>query len=145
MTSPYSVLGRLPQWALTLIAFLAVIFIFTLGAVAIFSERDVKFWPPEIGPGPKSKLVEEFKRASADLDKNISELLNQRKKLNENLQVARSSMARADAYLSYSESRTWHDSAAKIEAEIKNIDEKLISKIEGAKFEMRRVESKLAQ
>lgn len=137
-----SIFSRLPQWVLALITITVLGYAGVLGGVAIFTERDVKFWPPEIGPGPKSKMVEEFKRFGADLDKNIDGLLIQRKLLSENLQVARSSMANAKARISISESMSWESSADKIQDEIKAIDNRLISKVEEAKAEVRRVEEK---
>ncbi|MEB8055831.1 hypothetical protein [Pseudomonas fulva] len=138
-----SIVSRLPQWALALTVFTILGFAFVLAGVAIFSERDVKFWPPEIGPGPKSRLVDEFKRFSADLDKDVAELLAQRKKLSENLQLARSNKARAESLSSFYESLSWQDSTNKLENEIKAIDKELISNIEDAKGEVRRIESKL--
>lgn len=137
-----SIFSRLPQWALALITITVLGYAGVLGGVAILTERDVKFWPPEVGPGPKSKMVEEFKRFGADLDKNIDELLFQRKLLSENLQVARSSMAKAKARTSISEAMSWENSAEKIQDEIKVIDSRLISKIEDAKVEVRRVEAR---
>lgn len=142
MSVSESIVSRLPQWVLALITITILGYAGVLGGVAIFTERDVKFWPPEIGPGPKSKMVDEFKRFGADLDKNVDELLAQRKLLSENLQVARSSMANAKARTSISESLSWESSAEKIQDEIKVIDNRLISKVEDAKVEARRVEAK---
>lgn len=138
-----SISNRLPQWALTLIAITLLGYAGVLGGVAILSERDVKFWPPEIGPGPKSKMVEELKRFNTDIDKSIDELLNQRKKLSENLQVARSGMANARAQSRILEATTWKDNADKIQDEIKSIDDRLIPKMEDAKIEIRQVETKI--
>lgn len=142
MTIPESIVSRLPIWVLATATITVLGYAGVLGCVAILSERDVTFWPPTIGPGPKSKMVDEFKRFGSDLDKDISELLIQRKQLSENLQIARSSMAKAMSYVSVSESRIWEQNADKIQAEIKDIDKALILKIENAKSEVRRVESK---
>ncbi|MCE1055907.1 hypothetical protein [Pseudomonas alloputida] len=137
-----SVVSRLPQWVLALVTVTILGYAGVLGGVAIFTERDVKFWPPEIGPGPKSKVVEELRRFSADLDKDISELLDQRKRLSDNLQTARSSMAKARSFAGISEALSWEGSAEKLEAEIQAIDKILISKIQTAKDEVKRIESR---
>lgn len=140
MNFPDSVVSRLPQWVLALVTITILGYAGVLGGVAIFSERDVKFWPPEIGPGPKSKIVDELRRLCTDLDKDISELLAQRKQFSENLQTARSSAARARSYVNLSEALSWEATAEKLEAEISIIDKVLTSKIETAKAEIRRVE-----
>jgi len=135
--------SRIPAWALTTTTIITLGYAGVLGGVAILSERDVTFWPPTIGPGPKSKIVDEFRRFSTDLDKDISELLTQRKQLSDNLQIARSSMAKAKSYMNISESYIWEKNAQDIQSEIKDIDKALILKIEGAKIELRNIESKL--
>ncbi|MBO0216186.1 hypothetical protein J0676_22065 [Vibrio sp. Vb2880] len=65
---------RLPIWALTAISFVFVAYIGILGGVAILTERDVEFFPPKIGSGPKTKLVNEFSELRKDV-KNIDTLL----------------------------------------------------------------------
>lgn len=125
-----SYIKLLPKWVLTSITFVLVAYIGALLVVAVTTERDVKFWPPEIGPGPKSKMVEEFKSLRFDMNGIIHELLDQRKKLNDRLNEARSSEAVADANHNTMESIAWSVTSGKIETEIKNLDEKLIIKIE---------------
>ena len=142
MSISETMVNRLPKWVLTMISITMLGYAGVLGGVAILSERDVKFWPPEIGPGPKSKMVDELKRFGSDLDKNISELLTQRKLLSDNLQIARSNMAKAMSLVNISESNIWKDNAENIQTEIKEIDRELILKIENAKIELRLLESK---
>jgi len=139
---PDSLISRLPQWVVALIALTLVVYLGVLGGVAILTERDVKFWPPEIGPGPKSKIVEEFKRFETGLQSDISELLAQRKILNENLQIARSGTAKAKALSNISEAMSWERSEDNLKNEIKEVDSRIISKLEDAKLEVRQLVSK---
>jgi hypothetical protein len=132
----------LPKWVLASITLVLVFYIGALGLVAVSTERDVKFWPPEIGPGPKSRLVEEFKALRVDMDAVHRELLDQRKTLNERLHDARSKQAAADSNHNTMESVSWSITARKLEDEIKNIDEKLIDKVEEVKKEAHLIENK---
>lgn len=131
------ILSRLSSWAINIVVVSVICGAGALLYSAISGERNVKFWPPEIGPGPKTKLIEEYTRLNTELDKQMSTILDQRKILSENLQAARANIAVAKSKISLSEAYAWENNAGKIEKEIDNIDSQLVKKINETKSEIR--------
>ena len=124
-----TVANRLPVWALTAVTLILVSYVGVLGGVAILSERDVEFWPPKIGPGPKSKLVDEFRETRVELIRVIFALESQLGLLNERLNDARK--YRADTYEDEgSESDIWQKTVGDLKNDIEKYEEKLIKRVD---------------
>jgi hypothetical protein len=129
MKATNTVATRLPVWALTLIALIIVVYIGVLGGVAIWSERDVKFWPPEIGKGPKSMLISELKEARSDLQRIKLGAESEISVLNTRLNDARTNQSKTRDGKIF-ESMEWEDQAKAIEKDILRYEEKIIKKID---------------
>jgi len=128
MAAEAIVVKRLPIWALTIISLVLVAYIGVLGGVAIMTERDVKLWPPEIGQGPKSKLVDEFKEARKVLQEIKLGMTSELRVLDTRLHEARTKRA-----LTYEdnilESMRWEDVEQSIIDDRANYEKIFFSKI----------------
>jgi hypothetical protein len=132
--------SRMPIWALTTIAFVFVSYIGVLGAVAIFSERDVEFFPPKIGSGPKTKLVGEFSEMRKDI-KVINKLIESHiTSLYTQLNDARAK--ESSATTSY-EKINWQVNQFDIQEDIIKYENKISSEINGFTILVKETEAKL--
>ena len=129
MKSINTVATRLPIWALTLMAFILIAYIGVLGGVAIWSERDVKFWPPEIGQGPKAMLVLELREARLELQRIKLGAESEISVLNTRLNEVRTNQSRT-RNKNIIESMEWREQARAIEKDIFKYEEKFIKKID---------------
>ena len=142
MNTTNTVATRLPIWALTLIAFVLVAYIGVLGGVAIWTERDVKFWPPEIGKGPKSMLVSELKEARMELQKIKLSTESEISVLNTRLNEARTNQSRTRDK-NIIESMEWRDQANALVQDIQRYEDKFIYRIDSFEKYIKDIESEL--
>lgn len=133
-------LGRLPKWALTAICLVIVCYIGMWGAVAIFSERDVEFFPPKIGSGPKTKLVIEFSEMRKDI-KEINKLMDSHiDKLYDQLNEARNKESTAK---NTSDSINWQTNQYDIQRDIEKYEKEISQEIKDLTFLIKETETKL--
>ncbi len=144
MSIPKVVATRLPVWALTSVTFIIVAYIGVLGGVAIWSDRDVKFWPPEIGKGPKSLLISELKEARLELRRikigAESEISVSNTRLNE--VRTNQSQASEDKII---ESMEWRDQVEAIEKDLSRYETKIVDKLEDFESYIKEIEFELKE
>ena len=120
---------KLPKWALTAISFIIIGYVGVFGYVAVKTERDVEFWPPKIGPGPKSAAVKQIDGLQPKLIEIKTVLEKELIVLNSRLAEARSNMAEGHNSFGKYNRGEWQDNVSGYERDIKEIQEKLVSKI----------------
>lgn len=132
--------NRMPIWALTTISFVFVSYIGVLGAVAIFSERDVEFFPPKIGSGPKTKLVNEFRDMRSDIKKIDGLMQSHISNLYKQLNEARLKKSSEDETL---KSIDWSININHIESDIEKYEEKIYKEINDLSVLIKETETRL--
>ncbi|MEN5243917.1 hypothetical protein [Pseudomonas atacamensis] len=121
---------RIPAKVLSAVLILLAVYVGVLGAVAVWTERDVEFWPPKIGPGPKSRMVDEFKEARLDLKQMKFGAESEIAVLSQKLNDARTKQAESYAN-NFSDSLAWEKVAKSLEGDIKRKESILLSRFDG--------------
>lgn len=138
-----TIITSIHKWVLSTIALIIVGYVGVLGYVAVKTERDVVFWPPKIGPGPKTAAIKEIKDLKVQISTIMESLIVEQKTLNKRLSDARTSMATvAGGYASYSTSE-WKENIRGYEKNIEEFDKKYIQEMKKLENEIKRIEKRL--
>ena len=134
----------LPKSVLSLTIIAVIVYLFSFSAVAVLTERNVEFFPPKIGPGPKSALIDEavnIKKEIAHLRATFSdELVN----LNQRLADSRSKKAQAMAQFSTS-TYDWEQNERGYESQIDYFNNNYIKSLENIENKIETLKDELRQ
>jgi hypothetical protein len=121
-----SIVKALPKWVISALALSIVIYVFSLSGVAVLTERDVRFWPPEIGPGPKNHIISEVSEIKNDIKGSLAELNRTLVFLQDQLAKTRAKTAESQETLT---SIQWAENARAFERDIDNFDSRYEEKV----------------
>ena len=133
---------KLPPWVVSLLAISIVTYVFAMSAVAIFTERNVSFFPPEIGEGPKQEIVSELKLLRSEVLAIRLEFVSSIDKVNLNIAEARKKSGETYSR-SISEKITWENIAEEFESDRKLITEDYIKHLDNLNKKIDSIESNL--
>jgi hypothetical protein len=114
--------------SLTAIAVILIGYTGVLGYVADETDRDVQFWPPYIGPDPKSLAVNHMGELESDMAEIRTILDNELVSLNARLADARTNMAEGGG-VGGRGSLEWRQNVRSYEKDIRKIQVDVISRI----------------
>jgi outer membrane murein-binding lipoprotein Lpp len=130
----------LPKWVIGALAISTIIYVFSMSAVAVLTEREIKFWPPEIGPGPRQHVLSEVSEIRADVKTALQALNAQLEFLHEHLAKSRARAAESKGSLASFE---WASSARSFEEDIESFDEKYRSAVKELESKIADLEERL--
>lgn len=120
----------LPKWVVGALALSTVVYVFSMSAVAVLTERDVKFWPPEIGPGPKAHVLVDVAEMKENLKGSLANLHQEQRFLYDQLAKTRAKIAETKGTSGSLASYEWSANARAFEEDIKEFEGKFVSKVE---------------
>jgi len=133
----------LPKWVIGALAISTIVYVFSLSAVAVLTEREIKFWPPEIGPGPRQHVLSEVSEIRQDLKSSLDALDAQLAFLHEQLAKSRARAAESKGMYGSLASFEWADSARAFEKDIESFDEKYQSAVKALESKIADLEERL--
>lgn len=134
---------RLPTWVLTLLSISIISYVFAMSAVAIMTERNVSFFPPEIGSGPKQEIAKELSLLREEIKLLNTEFKLQIEKINVNLAEARKEGAKTREGHSSNVYLKWDSVATNFENDRKEITDVYIAKLQKLDERILEIQKKL--
>lgn len=86
-------IGTLVKWIFRSITLVLISYAGVLGYISVETDRDVQFWPPKIGPEPRSIAINTLGELQSDLTEIKTILSDELVRLNSKLADARTKMA----------------------------------------------------